>query len=108
MVPQGLGNYTVHNGFANLTTSGDNTLVAGQAGLRIAVISFRVIASDSVSVYFKSSTAGAISSTATIGPGGFGAALNPLGHFETVAGESLILNLSASVNLGVDFQYVLY
>ena len=102
-----IGNTTL--GFANVSASGDNVLVAGTAGKKIRVLSFAVgPVAGAVNVYFKSATSGAVSSTKYLpASGGLGRTYSPMGHFETVAGEGLSINLSAAVNVGVDFEYVL-
>ena len=40
--------------------------------------------------------------------GGMGRAYNPHGHFpDTVSGEGLTVNLSATANVGIDLEYLL-
>ena len=92
-------------------TSGNNTLVAAVAGKKIRVLGFFLVsAAGAVTARFESDADGTaltgqmtMSATgSTVAPG-----FNPLGWFETVAGELLNLELSAGVSLDGALTYVL-
>jgi hypothetical protein len=82
-------------------TSGDNTLVAGVTGKRIRVLQFALVAVGAVTVRFESAASG----TALTGQmsfaanGGIAPPFCPVGHFETVAGELLNLELGGAVSV---------
>lgn len=89
--------------------SGDNTLVAAVAGKKIRVLSVTLIASAAVNVRFESGAGG----TALTGQmnlaanGGFSAAHEPYGHFETAVGALLNLELSGAVSVDGWLVYAL-
>jgi hypothetical protein len=102
--------YPVLRAFANPSASGDNTIVAAVAGKKVRVLAYSIgPVAGAVNVTLKSATAGAISSTKYLpaAGSGMGRGLAPFGHCETVAGEALVLNLSAAVAVGVDLLYIL-
>lgn len=82
-------------------SSGDNTLVAAVAGHKIRVLSYVLVPTGNQTVQFQSSTTTNLTGVMTTIAG------NPLvkafereGVFETVAGELLNLNTSASTAAG--------
>ena len=101
----------------NISSSGDNTLVAGAGNIggqaaRIRVVALFLQAAGTVNAKFTSGNAAAGSNAALTGPipmSATGAAINaqPMpqtphaieGHFETAPGELLNLNLSAPVQV---------
>lgn len=92
-------------------TSGDNELVAAVDGKEIRVISFELISTGTVITQFKSGAATAISgayplvaNTGLVNPGNSIEGAHP---FETAAGEALVLNLSAAIQVDGDLVYVL-
>lgn len=108
---------TIQNGTTALTpkfaaisasSSGNNTLIAAVSGKKIRVLRWHLSANGVVNAKF---TDGAGGSDLT-GPhyltqyGGFGAAFCPVGHFETTANTSLVLNLSGAVAVGGNITYV--
>lgn len=90
-------------------SSGDNTLVAAVTGKKIRVLSFVLVAAGTVLARFESDAGG----TALTGQMSMVAntqvtpSFNPLGWFETVAGELLNLELSAAVSVDGALVYVL-
>lgn len=90
--------------------SGDNVLMSAVANKRIRVLSLFLAAAKgataAVGIFWKSSGGTAISGNAThaipvdktgmLGPSGFSLPFSPAGHFETLAGEALVVNLDAS------------
>jgi hypothetical protein len=89
-----------------VSSSGDNILLAGISGKKIRITSFSIQADAPVNVYFKSGST-KISSIKYIpsAGSGFGRSDNDVGHIETNRGENLILNLSTAVNVSIDFTY---
>lgn len=93
----------------NATSSGNTEIVAAVAGKKIRVINYLVTndATSTIRTNFQSSTT-AISATHTLAARGGGHTRQAIQGwtFETVAGEALNLNLSASGTVGGDVGYV--
>ena len=93
-------------------TANDNTLVAAVTGKKIRVLALAVIAGAAGNIYFQSAAAGTVlfgGSTNTINlpaNGGFVLPFNPLGWFETVAGELLNMNASSTGPFSGGLVYV--
>ncbi len=82
-------------------TSGDNTLVGATAGYKIRVLSFVLVPTANQTVKFQSSTTSDLTGVMTLLAGTpLVAKLQKGGIFETVAGELLNLNTSASTAAG--------
>jgi hypothetical protein len=96
--------------YASISTasSGNTTAVAAVTSKKIRVLSYRFQSDGDVSVKFRSATAGDITGAMATGAkgGGGGASFSPVGHFETVAGEALQINLSAAVQVSGHLVYV--
>jgi hypothetical protein len=79
-------------------SSGNNTIVAAVAGKKIRVLQFALVAAAAVTVRFESDADG----TALTGQmsfaanGGIAPPWCPVGHFETVAGKLLNLELGGA------------
>jgi hypothetical protein len=94
--------------------SGSNTLVAAVASKQIRVLAFALMGGGTVTAAFGSDD-GAPTPTVTPITGGFAlvantqvvAGFNPVGWFETVAGEALDLDLSGAVAVGGCLVYTL-
>jgi hypothetical protein len=80
-------------------TLGDNLLVAAVPGKRIKVIGYRLSASGSVTVKFRSNTSDITGLAFMSANQNTGKPGNP-GLFRTNPGEALNLNLSANVAVG--------
>lgn len=91
-------------------TSGDNTLVAAVTGKRIRVLAlFSIMTGTAVTIRFESG-AGGTALTGQMQPtqgGGFVLPYNPLGWFETAAGELLNMELSGAQSVDGVLNYVL-
>lgn len=90
--------------------SGNNTAVAAVAGKRIRVLGFFLVAAGSVNARFESDADGTALTgqmTLTAGDPVVASGFNPLGWFETAAGELLNLELSAAVSVDGAITYVL-
>ena len=89
-------------------TSGDNEIVAAVASRKIRVVGFFVVAVTAVTVAFESSAGGAaLTGDMSLGATGVLSAHNPLGLFETVAGENLNMELGGAVQVSGAIAYVL-
>jgi hypothetical protein len=114
----GIDSSTLYNGTTAMTpkfntvraasSSGDTTIVAAVTSKKIRVLNYVLSVNGAVNVKFKSATAGDISGLKYFDAAGAGAAApyTPAGHFETTAGEALVINLSAAVAVGIDLTYV--
>lgn len=90
------------------SSSGVNALISAVTGKKIRVLSLVLMANAAVNVKFQSHTTptdltGLFYLAAN---GGFSVGFSPLGHFETVAGEQLDINLSGAVAVGGCLTYV--
>jgi hypothetical protein len=88
-------------------SSGDNTLVAAVPGKKIRVISYVLVSSGTVNTRFESGAGG----TALTGQmnwvanTGVAGSYNPTGHFETLAGQLLNLELSGATSVDGYLSY---
>jgi hypothetical protein len=106
-IQDGLTALTPKFAFLDATASGNTQVVAAVTSKKIRVLRFALSNDTAVNAYFKSATAGQISSTKRLGANSaHAAAFSPVGHFETTAGEALQINLSGASNVGVDVVYV--
>lgn len=92
------------------SASGGTDLVAAVAGKKIRVLSWNLSSAGDVDVKFRSKTTptpaditGLIYLAEHMGAVGPYA---PTGHFETIAGEGLVINLSAAVACGGYLTYI--
>jgi hypothetical protein len=95
-------------------TSGDNTLVAAQAGMSIQVTGYVLVAAGAVNVKFKTSSGGELSGAMPMGTNSTVVApetpaAGPMNqrpfHMETVLGDGLLLNLSGNVQVSGHLTY---
>lgn len=91
------------------STSGNNTLVAGTAGKRVRVLSYKLVAAAAVTIKFQTGAGGADLSgpMAFAANGGSVDGFNEGGWFQTEEGHLLNLNLSDAVSVGGHLSYVL-
>ena len=92
-------------------TNGDNELVALVGGKKIRVLSITLVAAGNVTVNLQSSTAGTYLAgpfefDGSTQPKGVSYSFSPVGHFETASGESLNMELDATINVGGSLCYV--
>lgn len=95
--------------FASISaaTSGDNTVVAAVTGSRIKVVSYVLVAAGLVTVKWKSGAATDLSGAMSLAANG-GVAIpgQPSSHIaQTAAGQALVLNLSAAVQVSGHVAY---
>ncbi|SDC06225.1 hypothetical protein SAMN05216337_1001158 [Bradyrhizobium brasilense] len=90
------------------SASGANTVIASVSGKKIRVLEWNVLPHDAVNIKWQSHTAGDITGLLELAAKGNGIArpFNPVGYFETTAGEALDLNLSSAVAVGGSLVYV--
>lgn len=85
----------------NVSTSGDNSLIAAVTSKKIRVLAYSLVCDAAVAVRWYSGLAGtALSGAMSFGAnGGISAPFSPVGHFETAAATLLNLNLSSAVGV---------
>lgn len=86
-------------------TAADHELVAAEAGKKIVLVSMLLVASDAVSVQFKSAANNISGVMPLAANAGFVLDQNYTGHTETNTGEALNLNLSAAIQVGGMLSY---
>lgn len=87
------------------TASGTNNLVAAVAGKKIRLLGLHALVASSFA--FRSATGGADQLTIAGTAGNYCLPLNPAGYAETVAGEALVMNGSATDNKVTAFYAVI-
>lgn len=92
----------------NVSSSGDNTIVALVASKVIRVLSYVIVADAAVAVKFTSGLAGTAltGAMALAANGGIAAPFSPVGHFQTGSGVALVLNLGAAIGARGHLTYV--
>jgi len=95
--------------YVNPSSSGSNAVVAAVPSMKIKVIGAYVVAAATNTVKFMSASTDISAQTALAVNGGFTLPITERGTpwFETVAGEALNINLSASTQVGVTIVYYL-
>jgi hypothetical protein len=94
------------NVFVNPSASGATQIVAGVAGARYRVVHVAVVSTAANNVKFQTNTTD-ISATFPLGAnGGIVLPFNEHGHFTTLPGDPLNINMSAATATGVQIQYV--
>jgi len=90
------------------TSAGDNTIVVAVSGKKIRVLSLFLTAAAAMAVRFESATAGTALTGAMALATGTPLVLpyNPLGWFETIAGELLNLETTTSNACDGALQYI--
>jgi len=90
------------------SSSGNNEIVAAVATKKIRVLGYVLMGAGAVNAKFRSADSAdrtGLHYIAAAG-GGASASFNPVGWFETVAGEALNLNLSGAVAVGGVLVYI--
>ncbi len=99
----------------NVNSSGDNTLIAGAAGKIIRVLNFALFPATAVACKFTDGPGGAaLTGPMNLGTTGLYPGWAPtmaggftIGHFETSAGNALVLNLGAGTQVCGYINYIL-
>lgn len=96
------------------SSSGDNTIIAGVAGYRIAVVGYVLVASGTVNAKFKDGAStdltGPMNLVANAGVSAPLAGINEaaqMSWFQTSAGNALVLNLSGATEVDGHCVYCL-
>lgn len=106
-----LASVSVTPKFASISasSSGDNTIVAAVTSKKIRVLAYNLMGAGAVNARWQTAAAGAyltgLKYIAAAG-GGICAPFNPVGWFETVAGDLLNLELSGAVAVGGEVVYI--
>jgi hypothetical protein len=104
----GAGLAKVQSAVINTNVFGVTHLVTATGGQFIKVLSFHIVCAGAVSVSFQSSGGTVLSGPMAFSAnGGMAPPYAPIGHFETVTGEGLDINLSATIQVGGCLKYVL-
>ncbi len=93
--------------FANPTLIGNTVVVTGVAGKKIRVLSIVVVDTAATTIKFQGNSIDRSAGFPFAANGGFILPFNPQGYFDTLAGETLNVNLSAATPVGVQISYVL-
>jgi hypothetical protein len=88
---------------------GDNTIIAGVTGKKIRVLDIMAIAGGATTVRFESGASGtALTGQMSLTTNtGFAPGFNPVGHFETAAGELLNMELGGAQTVDGWVVYIL-
>jgi hypothetical protein len=108
---------SIYNGATALTpkfatigasSSGATTIVAAVTSKKIRVLSYVITTNAAVNAKFQSHVTPTDKTGLIYGGanGGVSSGYSPVGHFETVAGEALDINLSAAVAVGGHLTYI--
>ncbi len=94
--------------FASIGLSATGTVVAAVGGKKIRVLSYVLVSNGTVNVKWQSHVIPTDKSGLLYLVANTGASVgySPVGHFETISGEALDLNLSASVAVGGHLTYI--
>jgi hypothetical protein len=97
----------------NASSAGANTIVAGVAAANgapaklIRVLSYVLVAAGAVTTTWESSGGTVIGGPMAFpANGGVATPFNPLGHFDSIAGEGLVLFLGGAVQVGGHVTYI--
>lgn len=97
---------TVYPAAVNASSSGNNTVIAAVAGKRIVVYQEMLVAASAVTATWESSGGTLLSGPLPLAAsGGYESPYTECGHFSTLVGEGLVLNLGTGVAVG---GYLLY
>lgn len=103
-----LEGHELRSAAVNVSSSGNNTIVAGISGVSIVVLQYWLVAAGAVSVTWQTS-----GGTVKDGPmpfaanGGYAPSFNAKGYYALPLGEGLVLNLSAAVQVGGFVRYLI-
>lgn len=98
---------TVVRAFVNATASGNTSVVSAQGGgIRIRVLSVKVVTATTLTVKFQSATTDISPGESLPANGGFVMPRNVDGWFQTAANEALNINLSGAGTVGCTLTYV--
>ena len=90
------------------SASGATTVVTNTSTQKIRVMAANVIASNAVNVKWQTSSGADITGLAYLAiNGGYILPYNPIGWFETVATDNLVINLSGAIPVGGHITYIL-
>lgn len=103
-----LANASVTPKFAKISLSATGDPIAAVTSKKIRVLAYNIMGAGAVNAKFQSNATTDLTGLKYIAAAGGGicAPFNPVGWFETVAGEKLTLNLSASVSVGGEITYI--
>ena len=104
------GNSIISPKFAAIdtATSPDTTIISAVSGKKLRIVSLFLVSAGTVTTRFESGADGAkLTGQMTLtANSGFVLPYNPVGWFETVAGQALSLELSAGVSVDGSLTYI--
>src|SRR5436309_13726362 len=89
----------------NATTSGDTVIVTGTAGKDMSVYGYTIVASTNSNVSFKTGSVALTGAMPLSANGGVARDVGPYPMFKTVAGDNLVISLSAVANVQGHLEY---
>lgn len=106
MVAHGNKRVMVQYAILDKNVSGNNEIVAAQAGKFFVVLAYNIMSNGGVNTHFRSAST-PVSGTTFMDAASKGkvASYNPKGWFKTATGEALNLHLSASIAVGGELVY---
>lgn len=91
----------------NASASGVTHLVSAVASKKVLVLKFSIVAAGAVNATFQSSGGSALTGPLPLGAnGGIGGAYCPIGHFQSLSGEGLDINLGGATQVSGYLVYV--
>lgn len=91
----------------DFAAGGDSTIVAAQPGYKIRVVGYTITAAVAGTLRWKSAANNKSGAMPVGANGGISATSGGAAHFETNAGEALVLNASAAGQVGGHVTYLL-
>jgi len=90
------------------SAGGGTTVVTNTGSRKLRIMAVNVIASAAVNVKWQTSSGADLTGLAYLATnGGYILGYNPIGWFETVAGDNLVINLSGAFPVGGHVTYIL-
>jgi hypothetical protein len=89
----------------NVSSNGDNSIVAAVTSKKIRVLSYVIVADNAVAVMFRNGTTALMGAVSLAANGGIAAPFNPVGHFETSITTALNLNLASATGVRGHLTY---
>lgn len=100
--------YQIERTAISINAAGDSTLVAAVSGHRIRVVSLWLVSNGTTEVKFQSGASSDLSGPLWLeNQSKFDLSEAEYGHFETVEGEALTINLTTKIRLGGSLTYFL-
>ena len=107
-VPSGQGKGKPQFKPINCSSNGANTIVAAVTGYKIHVLAYFFVVTSAVTCLWESSGGTTVSGAMPLAANGVAPCpFSPVGHFETLKGEGLVLFLGSGVQVSGHLVYIL-